>query len=557
MFIRLIKFISFALLLLLNSHLSAEIKLTLDRTDIRVNETFQLTLNIDDPKSLTANQTMDFLPAEFQLLGSQNFQKSTVVNRQFANSMGWNLTLIANQAGTYTIPKFSIGNEQSEPFTVRILPAIANVDELNPNSKVKLTAQVNNDEVYVQQQIIYSVRIYSSVPSRRHYLSPLQIENAIVKKLGEPSEFQMVSKGVRYNVKEEKYVIFPQKSGQLRIPPILFKTNIVDTQASYGSLSRYRPIELQSKPFDISVRSRPQTASLPWVPAKELKLTAEWQSSNQDFEVGKPATLDLYVKGVGLLPEQLPNIEFPEVDGLKIYRDKPVLQSRIGASGVTSYHLEKLAVIPNKAGEVTIPKVKVAYWNTLSDSQSYAELEPITISVAQSQAAIALPAVSQQVATEPTASQVTVIKNNPLWQYLTLTFAILWLATLGAYWLKKPKRLKQAETVTESNQSNLKTQSLSLKQAATESNPANLAQSIIEYVSSRTGVKITNLNQVIHKCSSPELKEQLTALQSALYSSDRSPQHYDGQKIYKLLQSLDFSTANLNNDNGLPPLYPE
>lgn len=556
---RLINFIfllSTLTLLLFSTNAHSKIKLQLDRNDIRVNETFLLTLNVEDPKTLSVNQGMNFLPAEFQLLGSQNFQKSTVVNRQFANSMGWNLTLLANQAGTYTMPQFTIGNEQSEPFTIRILPAVANIDELNPNSKVKLTAQISSDKVYVQQQIIYSVRVYSSVPSRRHSLSPLQVENAIVKKLGEASEFEMVSKGTQYNVKEQKYLIFPQKSGEISIPPILYRTNIVDTQASYGSLSRYRPIELKSKPFKVEVTPRPENVSLPWLPAKDLTLTAQWQSSTQDFEVGKPATLDFYIKGVGLLPEQLPEIEFPEVNGLKIYRDKPVLQSRVGASGVTSYHLEKLAVIPNQSGQITIPAVKIGFWNTTTDSQDYAELQPITIDIAETQAVTALPAVSQQ-SIEPAATlPTTVIKENPLWQYLTAAFAALWLITLGLYFLKKSNKSAQpitepGETIPEQAQ-----QQISLKQASSSSDPHQVAQAAIQWADARSHIKITNLNQLINHSPNPELKVELTNLQAALYSNDAKSDKWSGTKIYQLLTKVDFNSSNKSDSDQLPPLYP-
>ncbi len=547
-------------LLLFSIELAAEIELTLDRNDIRVNETFQLTIHVEDPKTLSAQQTLEFLPEEFQVLGSEHFRKSTVIDRQFANRMGWTVTMLSTQAGTFSIPKFSIGNEQSQPISIRVLPALKNLDEINPNSKIKLTARLSDEEVYVQQQIIYSVRIYSSVASRRHNLSPLHVNNAVTKKLGEASEFQLLHEGVRYNVKEEKYVIFPQKSGELAIPPITFRTNIVDTQASFGSLSRYRPIELKSQPFTVQVNPKPATAELPWIPAKSLQLSAEWQADSHNFEVGKPATLDFYVKGVALLPEQLPNIEFPEVPGLKIYRDKPIIQNIINANGVNSYHLEKLAVIPNATGEVTIPAIKIPYWDTTKDEQAFAEMAPITISINAQSNAVALPTISQATPTSTLPIDVEkVAKSSPLWQILAIIFASLWLLTSMLYLFKRPRAIKVETSAVENTiakESN-KAQ-LNLKQASSLEDPLQLAQAAINWVNQRSKFKVTNLNQLIKSSPNQELAEELKNLQSALYSKHKADnERWDGPKIYQLLTKIKFSKTTSANQQTLPPLYPE
>ncbi len=538
----------------------AKIDITIDRNDVRVNETFQLTINVEDPKTLSAQQSMDFLPSELQVLSSQHFQKSTVIDKQFANQMGWTLTLISSQAGTYSIPKFRIGNEESEAITIRILPAISNLDELNPNSKVKMTARISDDEVYVQQQIIYTVRIYSSVPSRRHYLEPLNVNNAIVKKLGDASEFQMMNQGVRYNVKEEKYVIFPQQSGELAIPPMQFRTNIVDTQASFGSLSRYRPIELQSKPFTVQVKPKPDSAEIPWIPAKALELTAQWQEGVDSFEVGKPATLDFYIKGVALLPEQLPTIEFPEITGLKIYRDKPILQSRINANGVNSYHLEKLAIIPNQAGEVTIPALKIPYWDTTKDVQAFAELKPVTISIQDKINTIALPSITQQQPQAVSENSMPEAAQPSYWQYLTYGFAALWLATLLLFLFRKRNPTVVTQSLEKSPAQNKLSESIKLKALAQESDPKDFANALLQWYSHASQSSFTNLNQIINQCNHQKLAHELSKLQTALYANTANagqPNDWDGLKIHSLLSSIDFKKVKADRKSHLPPLYPE
>ncbi len=542
--------------------LLAEIELSLDRNNIREKETFQLTINVENPASLQASQELDFLPVEFQVLSSERFQKSTVINGKFANRMGWALQLVSTTAGTFTIPAFTLGNESSKPMTIRILPALDELDEINPNSKIKLSANISEQEVYVQQQIVYTVRIYSSVPTRRRSMSALQVDNAVVEKLGDSAEFQMVNKGVTYNVLEEKYAIFPQQSGELSIPSIQFRTNIVDIEASFGSLSRYRPIELSSQPFKVSVKPKPQAAESLWTPAKMIKITAEWQPKNQKFEVGTPASLDFIIKGVGLLPEQLPEVTFPDIDGLKIYRDKPNIQTRINSNGVNSYHLEKLAIIPNKAGEITIPKISIPFWNTTEDKQDYATLEPMTISIKEQQNAVALPAISQQSQT-PITNKISLPSqagdHSKLWKIAALLFATLWFLTTLAFIVLRPSTKKiKTQSNHQSIHKKTTTEQLNFKRACSSQDPKVIAQAAIQWVDQRSHYSVTNLAQLINHCPNAELRSELIKLQTALYAEKKpTTQEWNGQKIYQLLTQIIFAKQQKRQPQELPPLYPK
>ncbi|WP_251359244.1 BatD family protein [Kangiella sp. TOML190] len=540
----------------------AKIDLQLDRNNIREKETFELTLLVENPATLTASQNLQFLPPEFQVISSQRFQKSTVINGKFANRMGWSLQLISNSAGTFTLPAFTIGNESSDNFTIRILPALDELEDINPNSKIKLSSSISEEQVYVQQQILYTVRIYSSVPTRRRSITPLQVPNAVVHKLDDAAEFQMVSKGVTYNVLEEKYVIFPQQSGELKIPPIQFRTNIIDTDASFSSLSRYRPIELQSQPFSVNVKTKPESAIEPWIPAKSIELKAEWQPANQTFEVGTPASLDFIIKGVALLPEQLPEIVFPEVEGLKLYRDKPNVETIINANGVNSYHLEKLAVIPSQAGTLEIPEIRVPYWDTTQDQQAYAVLPKITLQVAQQTNTTALPAFSTATNNpQMDTSTLSSATDQQHWKLATLVFAALWLATsllLWARWRSSPAKVARATTFEEAKDSS-GSQKVDLSALKSTSDPQQASAIILSWAASNSANRITNLDELTKNIKSEALAAQLKSLQVALYGGSNSEMasNWQGSSLFTLLNQESLSKPSKSNKDGLAPLYPE
>lgn len=570
-----IRTILILLLTLISFDTFAALKVTLDRNNIRQNETFTLYIEAEDQKTLSANHQLDFLPREFNVLATRPFNNRTVVQGKYAHQFGWKLILNATEAGTYTIPSFTIGAESSTPITIRVLPPLDDLEQLNPNSQVKLSARISSEKVYVQQQIIYTLRVYSSVNTRRKAITPLIASNAQIEKVGNTTEFETISNGVKYGVLEQKYAIFPQKSGELFIEPIVFRTHIFDSSATYGASSRYQQIELKSKPFKVEVMPQPTSAESPWIPARDIKIETQWQDKKNKLEVGVPASLDVIIKGVGLLPEQLPELVFPEVSGLKIYRDKPNLQTRVNRFGINSYHFETLAIIPNTAGKVEIPEIKIPFWNTKTNQQDYAIFNKLVLDIAESKSNPSTITASNKatpVAVIPEGSSEnnpTQAKSNPLWKYLAFIFCGLWLITLififvvRKKWGKPAITSKQAKDLSQQQISNKNQLFATIDKAFQERDLAKLRKAIISWGSQQTPRQITNMEQLLDFAKSEnhrkDLMNDFALLNNSLYNKD-APNHdsnyWQQSKLLDNLKALDFQPKK-TQQNVLPPLYPE
>ena len=90
----------------------------------------------------------------------------------------------------------------------------------------------------MQAQVILTLRIYHSVSLYDDStLSPLQMPEALVERLGEPRTYEKTINGVRHGVIEVRYALFPQKSGELTIPAQLFSATTVTNGSSsvFGS----------------------------------------------------------------------------------------------------------------------------------------------------------------------------------------------------------------------------------------------------------------------------------------------------------------------------------
>lgn len=552
--------------------LEAKVQYFLDRGEIRENETFRLKIVVENPSTLASALTLDFLPEELERLSLQQFNNSTMVNGQFHSEMGWEVKLLAKQAGTYTVPARKFANESADSFTIRVLPAIDELKDDNSPAKVKLRAALNLEESYVQQQLILTVRIYRSVVTRHETLTLPKATGAVLEQLGDDRTFEMVQGNTNYRVVERQFAIFPQQSGNLTIEPMTYTATILDeSQASNPwGLSRTKPISLSTPQYKVNVKPKPVSAEEPWLPATNLKLEASWLPANQTFEVGTPATLEFKIKGTGLLQTQLPNISFPEVDGVKIYRDTPEYQQLINRLGVTSHHIEKLAIVPSQAGEVTIPELRIPWWNTITDKQDYAVLPAMTINVVPQshtgQSAPSQPVVSNKLNNDPNtvdtgASSIgsqTQQDGLNLWQIISIVLAALWIMTLILWRFTKPKPIandsnRQAPVISQTEQ-HFKASLAEVAAACKNNNAKQAQQLLLQWCRNQSHLShIKNLNQLKQMVAHNSLQYQLDVLQAALYSPERE-QPWRGQALADALQYLPKPATN-SQQKGLPKLY--
>lgn len=557
--------------LLFTQVLEAKVQYFLDRGEIRENETFRLKIIVQSPSTLANALTLDFLPEELERLSLQQFNNSTMINGQFHSEMGWEVKLLARQAGTYTVPATKFGSETADSFTIRILPAIDELKEDNSPAKVKLRAALNLEEVYVQQQLILTVRIYRSVVTRHESLTLPKATGAVLEQLGDDRTFEVVQGNTSYRVVERQFALFPQQSGELLIEPMTYTATILDESQSSNpwGLSRTKPISLSTQQYKVNVKPKPVSAEEPWLPATNLKLEASWLPANQTFEVGTPATLEFKIKGTGLLQTQLPNVTFPEVDGVKIYRDTPEFQQLINRLGVTSHHIEKLAIVPSQSGTVTIPEVRIAWWNTVTDKQDYAVLPAMTIEVKPqtqtNQLASTQPVVSNKGNDEPSTPDTNYQSSNTqsgeealnIWQVISIILATLWLATLILWRFTKPKVYSaNSQVTTSSNQAahDFKASLSDIERACKNNDAKATHQLLLQWCRSQPHLKnIQNLNQLKQMIEDPKLTQQLDDLQASLYSTGRE-QPWQGQELANALQHLPKPSSN-KDEQGLPRLY--
>ena len=547
-------------LVVFSSALEAKVTQSIDRQEISAGETFVLDIQID--RNIDEQPDLSLIPADFTIVSSSQYQHTQIVNGNHSSVKGWKIKLKTLKTGKITIPAISVGNEATKPITLDIKDASNQLD-LNGNDKaIYLEANVDTENAYVQQQIIYTISLYRAVQTHYASLSEPQAENAIIEKLGDDIQFEKNIGNRRYIVTQRKYAIFPQQSGTLSVSPVTFTADVNDNNRRRSLfLNSTRPVSISTKPIALKIKPKPVNASEPWLPAKNVSLADRWTPAGKQLTVGEPITWTLLLSVQGLSESQLPEIQLPRIDGLQLYPDTPQKERKVDEKGILGQRIEKYAVIPSREGEVTIPEIKLSWWDTTTDSLKTAVLPAKTFKVEPGTAVASTPAALPKPV--ETAKVIDGIDPKTLqnWQILASGLFLLWLITLIAYIKKKGQPVVQ--TVRRSNETNFVQKTPTQKEALAKAKSAAKSQdwkalesSLIDLAKASGMQKINSLGALKSALSTSTDIEQIKLLESAIYSS--SPESANPSISASTIDAISeqlFSSRKNEASNGIPPLY--
>ncbi len=377
---------------------------TVNRTTVPEGETFVLTLNLQDVDT-SATPDLSGLNKDFTVFSISNGYRTNIINGQVSKSRQWNLVLMPNQTGSLVIPSIELAGYKTQPVTMNIVPAGA-ADQLVQSPAVdtprfKMDGKIDNTAPYVQQQVNYRLTIYDAGGLQGE--APFFVtdnDDWIIKNLGEPQVSTKIVNGQTLREITFNYALFAQKSGELTVPPVRFNGYYLTKESRTDPFARFfdndpffagfglndvfasrNPVVLNTKPVKVNVRPA-AVASGWWLPAEEVKLSADFEGGRPQFKAGEAVSRTIYLKAVGVLDNQLPEIKFTGVDGVKQYPEKPQTDMKVENGKIVSYARITNVYIPEKAGRITLPEIKVNWFNTATGSAETAVIPAYQTEVA-------------------------------------------------------------------------------------------------------------------------------------------------------------------------------
>lgn len=249
----------------------------------------------------------------------------------------------------------SVSIDVTEPRTIAWTPG---------EEDVRLSQTISNASPWLQQQAVLDIEFRT-----RH---PLIDEAAILPKL---DDFRVVPIFEKRRTLDEtngwaliawRYLLFPQHSGKQVIAGAKIAGTLAKSRAERGVF------ELVATPLNLNVRQSAFPASTWWVAASGLAIKDEWSADPTKLAAGDETDRTITVSASGILPEQIPQIEMNETQGLSITplgvdRKSMLVNDVVQATAAFRFRVRALSPIP-----VFLDTVRLRWWNTTDNKSAEA-----------------------------------------------------------------------------------------------------------------------------------------------------------------------------------------
>ncbi|GFM82572.1 hypothetical protein PSCICN_32640 [Pseudomonas cichorii] len=528
---------------------AAELIAKVDRTRLNSGETVELTLETTDV-TLFGKPDLSPLDGSFDVRGTRQINRLTTLDGGNQATTRWIITLLPRQSGIVVIPSLQLGEMKSQPVSLQVMQSDTQ-EQGNKLTPIFIEASLDQDSVYVQAQAVLTLRIYHSVSLfDDSSLSALQIAEARVEKLGDSRTYEKLINGVRHGVIETRYAIYPQQSGTLQVPALVFSATLVQTGAQNQEASPFGPqpgklMRVSSARIPLNVKPKPADypADVPWLPARSVTLEENWNPEPGNSQVGDSLTRTIILKAEGLSGSQLPPLPATQVAGLRHYPDQPQLGNLVSERGLIGTREEREALVPNRPGAIDLPTVDVTWWNTREDHLEHSSLPARTLQINNNPGlAVDTPVNNEQ-------GGLTII-GPPVWpwQLSTLFFAFTTLVSLILWW-----RARGMPAVTRTVQTGPSPRTVldDLKRACTANDPHATRQALDAWARQQPETLADMAARFV------PLSDALDGLNGALYSE--TGKFWLGEELWRAIRTLPAAERiqDPTGDAGLPPLYPK
>ncbi len=532
----------------------AKVTASTGRTVLSIDESIILQIkssdNSDDPD-------LSVLENDFKIINKSQSKNFSFINGKTSSTHTWSISLLAKDTGEISIPAIKIGDESTSPIhlIIRQPSDTPEIDGKEAFLRVSIADDEQN-EFYVQQQILLKVQLFHRVHFTNASLSELELNNTVIEKLGEDNKYNKVISKHRYNIVERTYAIYPQQSGELTIPPIVFNGNI-EIRQNYSLFSQPgRQIASRTKPLTLNILPIPEDyTGKNWLPAESLVIESEILENPSDIVSGEAITRYIVVRATGLMGSQLPALSVPSSKSIKSYPDKEQLNSQLVNGKVVGSRRDTIAIIPLREGSFTLPEIKIDWWNVKTNQVETAILEA-KILMAQKNPDIQAESVSPPIkAINPETTDTTADKSpiksiitetiekivykpvaltKNIWFWISISLLISWLITLIILImaLSKSKSKKTNSTQQKSKSSKEEQdQLLQSLQFYCQNNDAHNSSDALVYWAQFYFNKpsLNSLSQIIELILNETLINSINTLESSQYSANK--QDWSGSNL--------------------------
>ena len=374
--------IVFLLTLLLSTAAYADVnslEATIDRNPVMLDEAIRLTVTADGSADRDAFDSSPLLK-DFVVGRTSVSSQTSIVNFDTKRTTVWTTTLFPRKEGTFTIPSLTIEGKSTKPIQVEVIPV---QEQSNVARDYFVTTDIDVKEAYLNQQLLYTVKLFLSSNIERGSLQAPEMQNAEITQLGEDKQYTDIVNGRRYQIIERQFAVVPQASGEFTLRGPIFTGEVMaaNTNQRFGFFNRTQQINRVGPDITVNIKPIPQGIDYPWLPSEMVRVDEEWPQGDS-FVAGEPVTRIVTLTALGVVEEQLPDIPEFYPPNFKLYPDQSNTTTVEKDQSLISQRQTSLAIIPTQPGNFVLPEITIPWFNTLTQQTEYATIPARSITVA-------------------------------------------------------------------------------------------------------------------------------------------------------------------------------
>jgi oxygen tolerance protein BatD len=365
-----------------------------DKSQLSLEDSLQLSITVHGVQNAPEPQLPEL--ANFKIRSRGTSSSTQIINGQMRVAVTNNYLLVPQNTGTFTIGPATLVlagvTYHSEPITLTV--SQPDPTSRRQSSPAFVETSISNENPFVNEQVIYTFRLYRRVEARNFNLNMAYEEKDFRKEdLGDAKVVSRVINGVQYQVHELSAALFPIHSGQVKIPPATLELDLINRSRNsqrrnpfpgffddsfFGSRSSSVHKILRSDPLRVNVRPLPEKGKPKNFSNLVGKVKLSATLGKRKLEVGDTTTLTVTVNGPGPVKElslDLPRME----DTFKIYPDQPESRTLSKGNDLIGEKVFKFALVPLKSGRVTLPSIALPYFDPVTENYQMATTRPVAL----------------------------------------------------------------------------------------------------------------------------------------------------------------------------------
>lgn len=323
-------------------------------------EAEQMDYTIDKPMRYPDHQG-------FRIIGEEKTQQVQYINGKGLVQDGIILIFQAEREGKFKIgtARISIDGKSyaTKPIEIEVLKASSSNISTKPasNQPAFLQTNVSNANPYVNEQVNLTIKMFSQdlgLLNRKRNFRQGKLEGLspkMVTSRPESIKQEMISGKQYFSEEVAKYVIFPEKEGQITIDPFSLDILVSGIYGTEAYEIRSNPVIINAKPIPEEGRPKNFAGAV-----GDFKLKTDLNKN--EIKANESTNLKVEISGTGNLNKLIiPEINVPK--NIETYNPKKYNNFKTYEDGMQGSITSEFIMVPEQEGSYTISPVEFSYFD--------------------------------------------------------------------------------------------------------------------------------------------------------------------------------------------------